>query len=212
MPVTVTILTSDSNRDTTRVLSSDRSASLSRDSSVLEPVIRVSSRVVVAAHRWRYGRLVQDWTVAVFEEEGIQSVLVQPGGSIVINTGTFRLAETEAGLAALVSHELAHILAHHNANGSQSGNKETRKAGLHSRAQELEADAIGMVVMADAGYDPGEMLRVWEGMKRWNALDDELLTHLTYDRRLQELRGRLPEAFRRYVRSNRAPQKMLPVK
>src|SRR5688572_27478833 len=209
--LSVTILTPESRGDTIPALPSDRSARLSRDASVLEPVIRVLSRVMVAAHRWGYARLTQHWAVAVFEEEGIQSVRVQPDGLIAVYSGIFRLAETEAGLAALVSHELAHLLAHHTADGSQSST-ETGKAELFSRVQEMEADAIGMVVMADAGYDPREMLRIWERMKRWNAPDDELLTHVTYDRRLQELRNRLPDAFRRYVRSNRAPQRKLPFK
>jgi predicted Zn-dependent protease len=210
-PITVRILPTDSTGDTTALLSSDRSAKLSRDASILEPLIRVSSRVVFAAHRWGYGRLPQNWSVAVLEEEDIHSLRLQRAGSIAVNTGTFRLAETEAGLAALLSHELAHILAEHDANGTQSS-AETGKPGLYSRGQELEADAIGMAVMADAGYDPGEMLGVWERLKRSSALGDELLTHLTYDRRLGELRTRLPEAFQRYVRSNRAPQRKLPIK
>jgi metalloendopeptidase OMA1, mitochondrial len=210
-PITVRILSTDSSGGTTSLLASNRSAKVSRDASILEPMIRVSSRVVFAAHRWGSGRLPHDWAVAVLEEENIQSLRLQGAGSITVNTGTYRLAETEAGLAALLSHELAHLLAHHDAGGTQKST-ETGEPGLYSRGQESEADAIGMAVMADAGYDPGEMLRVWERLKRSSALGDELLTHLTYDRRLGELRGRLPEAFQRYVRSNRAPQRKLPIK
>lgn len=66
-----------------------------------------------------------------------------------------------------------------------------------SRMQELEADALGLEYMADAGYDPGEAVAFW---RRMQALTGEggqpphfLATHPSNERRIEELLERLPE-------------------
>jgi hypothetical protein len=41
--------------------------------------------------------------------------------------------------------------------------------------------------------------------------NDEVLLHLTYDRRMEQIAQRLPQALLRYERANRAPQKALPI-
>jgi hypothetical protein len=66
--------------------------------------------------------------------------------------------------------------------------------------------------MADAGYDPRELLGLWERMRRVQDIgNDEVLLHLTYDRRMEQIAQRLPQALLRYERANRAPQKALPI-
>jgi hypothetical protein len=65
--------------------------------------------------------------------------------------------------------------------------------------------------MADAGYDPSELLHLWERMKQQTD-GDAVLVHLTYDRRMDRMTQRWKDALTRYERANRAPQKALPLK
>jgi predicted Zn-dependent protease len=140
-------------------------------------------------------------------------VFVRPEGGIVVYTGTFRLAQTEAGLAAVLSHELAHALTHEQIPVSPvceipTGSPERQ----FTREEEYQADRSGLTLMADAGYDPRDLLRLWERMRReQDAGGDEALLHLTYDRRMEQIAQWLPDALLRYEHANRAPQKTLPM-
>ena len=70
-----------------------------------------------------------------------------------------------------------------------------------SRAQESEADRIGLVLMALAGYDPREAIGVWERMRAANTGKHNaewLSTHPADSTRLADIRRWLPEAMRYY--------------
>jgi predicted Zn-dependent protease len=120
------------------------------------------------------------------------------------------LAETEAGLAAVLSHELMHALASGKPTPSTCLSQEMREPPLNTYEDELHADYAGLMMMAEAGYDPWELLHLWERMRMKEESGDAVLQHLTYDRRIEHLAPRLPDALKRYERANRAPQKTLP--
>ena len=123
-----------------------------------------------------------------------------PGGKVAVYTGLLPITRTEAGLAVVIGHEVAHALARHGAErlsdqmvvGRRDGRRRRRLpstgrpqprlpmpammaamgAGATvgfllpmSRAQESEADHIGLVLMAMAGYDPREAIGLWERMR-----------------------------------------------
>jgi predicted Zn-dependent protease len=70
-----------------------------------------------------------------------------------------------------------------------------------SRGQESEADHIGLVLMALAGYDPHEALTLWERMRARNKSKSEsqwFSTHPTDDARIADIRRWLPEAMKYY--------------
>jgi metalloendopeptidase OMA1, mitochondrial len=74
-----------------------------------------------------------------------------------------------------------------------------------SRNHELEADYIGLLLMAAAGYDPREAVGLWERMK---ASGDELppeylSSHPSYERRIGALQAHMPEAWEMYEQSGR---------
>jgi predicted Zn-dependent protease len=77
-----------------------------------------------------------------------------------------------------------------------------------SRAQESEADSIGLIYMAKAGYDPRESIAFWERMheatKNKPSPPEFLSTHPSYGTRAETLKRWLPEAMRYYQRSNKA--------
>jgi metalloendopeptidase OMA1, mitochondrial len=69
-----------------------------------------------------------------------------------------------------------------------------------SRGQEAEADHIGLILMAKAGYDPHAAIGLWERMEKMNEKSppEFLSTHPSYGARLANIRGWLPEAERYY--------------
>lgn len=69
------------------------------------------------------------------------------------------------------------------------------------RAQESEADHIGLVYMAKAGYDPREAIAFWERMDQQSggaAPPEWLSTHPSHETRVEDIRGWLPEAMKHY--------------
>jgi predicted Zn-dependent protease len=109
-----------------------------------------------------------------------------PGGPIFITEGLLRHLETEAEVAAVLGHEIGHVIARHsserlakqqltqgllNALVLGSGDYTTAQIGQvaggminmkYGRDDELESDRLGLRIMAEAGYDPRAMIRVME--------------------------------------------------
>ena len=155
-----------------------------------------------------------------------------PGGKVVIYSGILKYTQDEAGLATVMSHEIAHAIAQHgNERMSQMltaqlggmaldvalRNKpnETRNMFLtayglgaqvgvllpFSRTQESEADKIGLVFMAMAGYDPRESLNFWKRMEAGSSggqPPEFLSTHPSHQTRLNNLRKFMPTALKYY--------------
>ena len=215
-PTMISVMTKETVASmTTQELLRTESGRLTGDASLIDPVVRVSSRLIAAARRSEYGSRARSlcWVVAVYDDPARPGAFVKPDGSIVVYADTFRFAESEAGLAALLGHEFAHALATEMVTGSPPCvSMEPRPQTIHTYDEELQADEIGLTLMAGAGYDPRELLRLWERLRLQEKTGDRLLEHLTYERRMEHIAQWLPPALRRYERANRAPQKMLPLK
>ena len=69
-----------------------------------------------------------------------------------------------------------------------------------SRTHEKEADHLGLILMAKAGYDPGAAVSFWERMHAagGGAPPEFLSTHPSHDTRIREIRALLPEAMQYY--------------
>ncbi len=151
-----------------------------------------------------------------------------PGGKIVFYTGILPICKDDAGIAAVMGHEVAHALANHGqqrmsagvlqqvvggvAQAAVSGQSEQTQAlamqaygagsqvlGMlpFSRAHESEADMIGLTLMAIAGYDPINAVKVWERMSAQSggqAPPEILSTHPSNQTRINELTALLPQA------------------
>jgi predicted Zn-dependent protease len=165
-----------------------------------------------------------------------------PGGKIAVYTGLLQVVQSDAELAAVMGHEVAHALARHSAErlsdqraatigltaltvglavlGARTG---TTSAGTSaaisvaamaagagvdygillpmSRKQESEADHIGLVLMAMAGYDPHAAIALWERLatlSKGKSGPQWLSTHPTDGARIADLRNWLPEAMKYY--------------
>jgi predicted Zn-dependent protease len=81
-----------------------------------------------------------------------------------------------------------------------------------SRTQESEADQIGLILMAKAGYDPREAIDFWARMRQAGSKEaiEFLSTHPGHDTREQQIREWLPEAMQYYEKAKKAPVEPLP--
>ena len=156
---------------------------------------------------------------------------------MAVYTGIFPPAKDEAGLAVVLGHEVAHALARHGAErmsqsqllqlpavvgagfGVNPGLLQAYGLGAafgiilpFSRSQELEADRIGLRLMAEAGYDPRASLDLWERMEKQAAAKGQgappgfMSTHPGYEQRTQQLREWIPEALKFYRASRSSPE------
>ena len=149
----------------------------------------------------------------------------------MVYTGLLPVAETEAGLAVVMGHEIAHVFAKHGAERMTQGllvqvgqvalsealknrPEETKtlfvtsyglgtQVGLmlpFSRLHESEADHMGLVFMAMAGYDPREAPVFWERMAAGGGQKppEFLSTHPSDATRVRKLQEAMPEALRYY--------------
>ena len=203
---------------------------------VVQPETAVGERIAGVADRPDYR-----WQFVVIDDPETPNAFCLPGGKVAVYTGLFPIAKTTAGLAVVMGHEIAHAIARHGAErvsqstlakaggavlgaavGSGSGSGAVLQAyGLGaqvglllpwSRTQESEADRIGLILMAKAGYDPREALAFWSRMEQAGGKEtaDFLSTHPGHDTREQQIREWLPEALRYYEDAARAPVEPLP--
>ncbi len=190
-------------------------------------VKRVAERIIGASglgntYRWEF--------MLINEPKTINAAAIA-GGRIIVYTGILPVARDDAGLATILGHETAHVMAHHtgerisqselvNLAGSVAGaagvsNLAMAALGLgaqvgillpFSRAQESEADHIGLLLMAKAGYDPRESIGLWQRMERATGASgsppDFLSTHPNPGTRIANLESWIPQAWPYYQNHN----------
>ncbi len=153
-----------------------------------------------------------------------------PGGKVVVYTGLLPVTQDDEGLALVMGHEIAHAIARHgNERMSQAATMQgvnmslgallSEKPSLatdlfqqavgiggqlgmlaYGRNQESEADKMGLVFMAMAGYDPRVAPQFWQRMAAQSGGKTlELLsTHPSDERRIRDLENYMPEALKYY--------------
>ncbi|HLF66383.1 MAG TPA: M48 family metallopeptidase, partial [Gammaproteobacteria bacterium] len=144
-----------------------------------------------------------------------------PGGKIGVYTGMLQVATTQDQLAAVIGHEIAHVVAAHSNEristqaATQMGLTVANSSGVnrnvqallgvgaqygillpYSRTQESEADVLGLELMARAGFNPEASVQVWKNMaeKYGNQPPEFLLTHPSYNTRMMDLHHDMPQA------------------
>ena len=198
---------------------------LSTDEELVERVRRVGQRIAAVS-----GRPDLPWEFNVIQDD-TPNAFALPGGKVGVNTGLFKVAENDAQLAAVIAHEIGHAIARHSAERvSQQMAVELGLAGLgmtgtgaqyaefagaaatlgvvlpFSRTQEAEADHIGVIMMAKAGYDPRAALALWQNFAKYGGerAPEFLSTHPAPASRIQEIQALMPEAMAIYQKAPKA--------
>jgi predicted Zn-dependent protease len=159
-----------------------------------------SIRVILCVAEAITSRLPADqrgagWEVLVFDDNAVNAFAL-PGNKIGVYEGIFRAARNQDQLAAVIGHEVAHVVAHHanervstttatqmgvnvaQAAAGGTGTGSGQLVGLlgagatmgvilpFNRKQESEADVVGLDLMAKAGFNPAQAIPLWENMSR----------------------------------------------
>jgi len=157
------------------------------------------------------------WEVRTFDDKAVNAFAL-PGGKIGVYTGLLKVAQTQDQLAAVIGHEVAHVIAGHSSErvsesmaaelgltvvqASTGINAEMLGVATnvffllpHSRTHESEADLLGMDYMAKAGFDPRASIALWQNMRQasgGNKPPEMLSTHPAEETRIRQLEARLP--------------------
>ncbi|GAK32543.1 peptidase M48 [Iodidimonas nitroreducens] len=188
------------------------------------PEARMVERIGIAMAKVVEGAEGFAWEFTLFKDE-TPNAFALPGGKVGVNTGLFQVAKTEVQLATVMGHEIAHVMAQHSAErmsrdmatqlglavlGASTGSQEmvamvsgvaTLGVALpFNRSQESEADRIGLIYMAKAGYDPHAAVDLWTNFA---ALGGErppkfLSTHPLPEDRIERIQALIPEAMAYY--------------
>jgi predicted Zn-dependent protease len=176
--------------------------------------------------------LPQHWEVEVFAEPSANAFAL-PGGKIGVHTGMLEVARTPDQLATVLAHEVAHVAAQHSNErlsrsslaelglgvaelmvGADTPARQQLMALLglgtqvgvllpFDRAQESEADLLGLQMMARAGFDPRGSVELWRAMEEagGGAPPEFLSTHPSSATRIQQLQRAMPQALALYQRA-----------
>ncbi|MCB0492053.1 MAG: M48 family metallopeptidase [Cyclobacteriaceae bacterium] len=172
-----------------------------------------------------------NWEFNLIQDDETVNAWCMPGGKVAFYTAIMPICQDELGVAVVMGHEVAHAIANHgrermsqgliaqfglgtlsaamgqNPTATQSIFMQAVGVGTNvgmlkfSRSHESEADHIGLIFMAMAGYDPSAAPKFWERMSAMSggqAPPEFLSTHPSHDTRIKDLEGWIPEAMQYY--------------
>lgn len=171
-----------------------------------------------------------NWEFNLIDDPKTVNAWCMPGGKVAFYTGIMPICKDEAGVAVVMGHEVAHAIANHGRERMSQGLLQQlglssvsaamgqnptmtsqifyQAVGLgsqvgmlkFSRTHESEADEIGLIFMAIAGYDPHEAPQFWERMAAGNkgSSPEWLSTHPSDETRIADLNKQLPKAMKYY--------------
>ncbi|GAB2711420.1 peptidase M48 [Hymenobacter frigidus] len=171
------------------------------------------------------------WEFNVIQDDKQQNAWCMPGGKVAVYTGILPITQDENGLAVVMAHEVAHAVAKHGSERMSQGLVQqlggqalsaalstnapaTQELALqafgvgsqlgllrYGRNQETEADHLGLIFMALAGYNPDGAIAFWQRMdaRESQASPPEFLsTHPSNGTRIADIQRELPEARKYY--------------
>ncbi len=176
-----------------QVLAKEKKAgTLNTNAALTKKVRTIAKRLIPQAKVFRPDAAKWDWQVNVITSERLNA-WAMPGGKIAFYSGIItKLKLTDAEIAAIMGHEIAHALREHSRERASEqatssliigiggalaglGSASQQAASIayntafgltHSRLHETEADRMGVELAARAGYDPRAAIKVWQKMAK----------------------------------------------
>jgi predicted Zn-dependent protease len=210
------------NQQYAKTLQQNR-ANIVSSGAAYDEVQRVANRIEAVAGR---DKPAFHWKVTLLRKNEANAYCL-PGGKIVVYTGILPVTRNDSALATVLGHEVAHATAEHAAERIEREHLTKVAAAIiaggvaftprqylrvtallgaadslpFSRSQESEADHIGLVYMARAGYQPRQAVAFWKRMKRASRGKEPpefASDHPSDQHRIQRIEKWLPEAQRAY--------------
>lgn len=184
----------------------------------------VGNRIAQAVNKPDY-----KWEFLLIQDDKTENAFALPGGKVAFYSGILPACVDENGIAVVMGHEVAHVLARHGAErmsheellavggtalslaltGESPAAQEAilRAYGVganvgvllpYSRKQEAEADEIGLILMAKAGYNPQAAVEFWKRMQeqsKGQSPPQLLSTHPSDEARVKKIEAELPKAM-----------------
>lgn len=174
----------------------------SRDANMVAYINCIARRIIPQLEK---NNNPDDWEVVVFDDPQANAFAL-PGNKIGVYTGLLKYARNQHQLAAVIGHEVGHVIARHSNErlssklavsagltlaaavlGADRNNDSLLMAGLglgaqygvilpFSRKHESEADLIGLDLMAKAGFDPSESIPLWQNMAQAGVSPPEFMS------------------------------------
>lgn len=232
-------LNADAAKNYSQVVSSASSqGAVDNKSNTAIRVKNVFNRMKPYADRANTTGVPFDWQITVIRSPELNA-WAMPGGKMAFYTGVVeKLKLTDAEIAAIMGHEMTHALSEHSKKDAGQkiltslalqlgGAAIQQKTGLNaeamslisdygldkpfSRNQESQADAGGLRLMAQAGYNPEAAVGVWQKMEAANGRSNTIVTlmstHPNSGQRIAKIQALLPEVMPIYQAAAKAPAK-----
>ncbi|CAJ0697143.1 M48 family metallopeptidase [Ralstonia mannitolilytica] len=197
----------------------------------------IVKRLIPQAPRWNPDAAHWQWQVNLIGANQVNAFCM-PGGKIAVFSGLVeQLRLTDDELAMALGHEIAHALREHAR--ARAGQREITNLGANvisqlfgfgnrgdtdlgegakmhllafSRAEETEADLVGMDIASRAGYDPRAALTLWQKMGSIGGAEQKqfLSTHPSGRTRMAVLSRHLPETLPLFADALHMPMGRLP--
>ncbi|MCB0327274.1 MAG: M48 family metallopeptidase [Bdellovibrionales bacterium] len=194
---------------------------ISKDQKTIAILERVGHRIAKVAGKPDY-----QWEFTLIESDQLNAWCM-PGGKVAVYTGILPYMQTEAGMAVVLGHEVAHATLRHSGqrisremgigtalqifSGGSSGDQNALLGLLGAgarfgtmpfdRKHETQADLIGLKYMAKAGYDPKESVAFWQRFGKatqGSAPPEFLSTHPGASTRIKDLQQNMSQALSLY--------------
>ncbi|MDR0211247.1 MAG: M48 family metallopeptidase [Pseudomonas putida] len=199
---------------------------LDENSAKAKRIQGIASRLIAQAPKFRPDAAQWNWEVNLIDSDELNANC-GPGGKIIFYTGLMdKLQLTDAEIAAVLGHEIAHALREHGREAmSKAYGVEMARQGAgalfglgqggmaladtvvnyamtlpNSRANENEADLIGLELAARAGYDPNAAITLWNKMSKASegAPPEFMSTHPASSSRIASLQAAIPKVMPLY--------------
>lgn len=187
---------------------------------------RIADRLIAQVGSYREDALNWNWEVHIIDSQEMNAYAMA-GGKIMFYSAMLNKDFSDDEIAAIMGHEIAHALREHSR--ESLSNEVATQAGIgivanvlglsenqiniaqqvgeiginrrHSRVQESEADKIGLVLMAKAGYNPESAITLWQKFSQMNEhFELEFLsTHPSHETRISQLQALLPQVMPYYT-------------
>ncbi|KZX57149.1 peptidase M48 Ste24p [Halioglobus sp. HI00S01] len=200
----------------------DQQNKLVDDPKVMDRVATITGRLVYVAKQQYPNTSNWEWSVAIIDDPKTVNAWCMAGGRMAVYTGLLdKLKLTDDEFAQVMGHEISHALANHTAErmsramattlgvvavgvasdhhgAAMLGAAAAAKVALelpNSRTAESEADAIGMRLATQAGYEPDAAVTLWQKMGKagGSAPPEFLSTHPAPGNRQAALQAMIPE-------------------